>query len=205
MRIIAGKYKGRVLSSFKGKDIRPTSDKAREALFSILQDKIGDAIVLDLFAGTGAVGIEALSRGANKAVFCDNSKESIALINKNCQTVNCENQAEIYFTPALFMLNRLISAKRKFDVIFLDPPYNTKYGEEALDIIAKNKLLKEGGVIILEKPSTDKVDYGVDGLIMYDKRKYGLNAFKFYKYEEEKWKNVFLQEVLTQLLLGILT
>lgn len=186
MRIIAGKYKGRNLAEFRGKEIRPTGDMAREALFSILQNKIEGSSFLDLFAGTGAIAIEALSRGAKNAVMCDISRESVNLINKNCETVKCEEDAEVYLTPALFALNRLISSKRQFDIIFLDPPYDTKYGEEALEIISKNKLLKDDGVIILEKAASVKQDYVAEGLEMYDKRRYGLNLFRFYRYKGDE-------------------
>jgi len=186
MRVISGKYKGRTLYEFKGKDIRPTGEKAREALFDILREKFVDAEVLDLFAGTGAVGIEALSRGAKHVVMNDISRESVALITKNCEKVKCTADAEIMCMPALFALNKLGSAKKKFDVIFLDPPYNTPYGEEAIEIIVKKGLLDKDGVIILEKPSTDKKRAKVEELEIFDERRYGLNSFIFYRFKEEE-------------------
>ena len=184
MRVIAGKYKGRTLFQFKGYDIRPTGEKAREALFDILRDKIVDCDFLDPFAGTGAVGIEALSRGAKNVVMFDNSRESVALINKNCEKVGCK--AEVSCVPCLFALNMLGSAKRSFDVIFLDPPYKTGYGEEAIEIILEKKLLKKSGVIVLEKASSDKKRKTFDCLEIYDERRYGLNSFVFYRFKKEE-------------------
>ncbi len=185
MRIIAGKYRGRKLLEFKGKDIRPTSDKAREALFSILQNRVYDASFLDLFAGTGGVGFEAMSRGAAKCVMCDSAATSCQLIKQNAEHLGAE--VEVYNIPALYALNKFIDFNTKFDMIFLDPPYKTSYGFEALKIIADNKILNEDGVIIFEESADVKTaDKKIDGLIMYDKRKYGTAVFRFYKYGEEE-------------------
>lgn len=181
MRIISGKYKGRKLYEFKGYDIRPTGEKAREALFDILRNKIDGADFLDLFAGTGAVGIEAASRGAKNVVMFDVSKESVALINKNCAHVGLT--CEVSCMPCLYALNILGASKRQFDVIFLDPPYNAKYGEEAIEIILKKGILKEDGIIVLEKASSEKKRVDFDGLNRFDERRYGLNSFIFYKKE----------------------
>lgn len=185
MRVIAGKYKGRTLYQFKGYDIRPTGEKAREALFDILRDKIVGADFLDLFAGTGAVGIEAASRGAKNVVMFDISKESVALINKNCEKVGLKT-AEVSCMPCLFALNVLGAGKRKFDIIFLDPPYKAKYGEEAIEIIMNKGILSRGGVIVLEKASSDKRRVQFDGLELYDERRYGLNSFIFYRDAEKE-------------------
>lgn len=184
MRIIAGEYRGRVLCDFKGRDIRPTSDKAREALFSILQNEVRNCSFLDLFGGTGSIGIEAKSRGAKEVVFCDSSKESATLIKKNCDIVKM--QAEIYNIPCMYALNKFISLNRKFDIIFVDPPYASTYGEEAVEIIGKNKLLTENGIVVLEKSADIKEDFAFTNLTMYDKRKYGIAVFRFYRYSEEE-------------------
>ncbi len=191
MRIIAGKHRGRVLNTFKGKDIRPTSDKAREALFSILQNDVPNSTFLDLFAGTGIVGFEALSRGAEKVVMVDSSKQAYGLICDNASKLNLE--VEAYNIPAMYALNKFITLKKKFDIIFLDPPYSTNLGEEAMEIIMKNNLLNDDGVIILEKGNKLEDDFSCDGLTMYDKRQYGVCIFRMYaktsdleRYEAEK-------------------
>lgn len=182
MRIIAGELGGRNLIEFKGKEIRPTSDKAKEALFAILRNKIPNSDFLDLFAGTGSIGFEALSRGAKNVVMSDISKQSCQIIQKNAEALKCA--PEIYNIPAMYVLKKLIDLNRKFDVIFLDPPYRTTYGEEAVKIIADNKMLKEDGIVILEQGEDAKNDVEFENLTMYDKRKYGIAVFRFYKYSE---------------------
>ncbi|MEG1805645.1 MAG: 16S rRNA (guanine(966)-N(2))-methyltransferase RsmD [Clostridia bacterium] len=184
MRIIAGEFGGRNLIDFNGKDIRPTSEKAREAFFSIVRTKIRDCEFLDLFAGTGSMGFEALSRGAKNVVMSDMSKQSCQIIQKNADNLKC--QPEIYNIPAMYVLNKLSSLHRQFDIIFLDPPYRTTYGEEAAQIIADNRLLKDDGILVLEQGEAVKADAQFKGLTMYDKRKYGIAIFRFYKYTTEE-------------------
>ena len=180
MRIISGKYRGKNLLDFRGKEIRPTSDKAREALMSILQIRVVGCDMLDLFAGSGSVGFEALSRGANSVVMSDKSKKSCDLIKKNAEILGCK--IEVYNIPAMYVMNKLIDFKRDFDIIFLDPPYRTTYGVESLVIIAKNGLLREGGIAILESGDEfNKKDPQIEGLEMYDKRRYGICYFRFYR------------------------
>ncbi len=180
MRIISGKYRGKVLYDFRGKDIRPTSDMAREALFSILQTRVVGCDMLDLFAGSGSVGFEALSRGANSVVMSDKSKQSCDLIKNNAAHLGAE--VELYNIPAMYVLNKLIDFKKQFDIIFLDPPYRTTYGVEALEIIAKSGLLKEGGIAILESGDEfNRKEIDVNGLDMYDKRRYGICYFRFFR------------------------
>ena len=180
MRIISGQYRGKNLLDFRGKEIRPTSDKAREALFSILQNRIVGSDLLDLFAGTGSVCFEALSRGANSVVMGDKSKKSCDLIKKNAEILGCK--VEVYNIPAMYVMNKLIDFKKDFDIIFLDPPYRTTYGVESLEIIAKNGLLRKGGIAILESGDEfNKKDPVVEGMEMYDKRRYGICYFRFYR------------------------
>lgn len=121
MRVITGIARGRKLQTLAGKDIRPTTDKVKEAMFSIIQFEIPGAFVLDLFAGTGSLGIEALSRGARHCVFVDNSRESQAVINQNLQTTGLLQNARVMATDAMAYIS---SCKETIDIALLDPPYH---------------------------------------------------------------------------------
>ena len=163
MRIIGGKYRSRVLKEFPGTEVRPTSDRAREALFNILSPKLYGARVLDLFCGTGALGLEALSRGAREAVFNDLSRDSVRLVG-------------VYNLDYSVCLDRL---EGKFDIVFLDPPYRLDCGAEALKKLAGRGLLAEGGVAVLERDVLP--DGEIPGLERFDERKYGKAKFAFYR------------------------
>lgn len=176
MRIVGGIYKGRKLKTFEGDEIRPTSDMARESLFNILRDRIIDAKFLDLFCGTGAMGIEALSRGAKEVTFNDFSKKSVNLTKENLNSLGEINNAKISVSGALEFLQR---TGEKFDIIFLDPPYKSDLGEKALSV-AKNAL-SDGGIVIFE--NEDGFGGEILGLIKYDQRKYGRARFTFFKGE----------------------
>lgn len=173
MRIIGGKYRGRVLTSFKGKDIRPTSDRAKESLFNILAPEISGANVLDLFCGSGSIGLEALSRGADMVVFNDVSRESLEVLKKNLAMLNVT--AKVYNLDYKALLNGLDIT---FDVIYIDPPYKSGYGREALELIAQRKLLNTGGVAVLESDKPFEGD--IPALVRYDERKYGIAYLTFF-------------------------
>ncbi len=153
MRIIAGKYKGKILSEFKLSTTRPTSDLVREALFDKIGFQVLDCVFLDLFSGTGAVGVEALSRGAKQVYFVDNNNEAMNLIKKNIASVSASNfdVLKMNFGDAL---DRLYKQNIKFDIIFLDPPYATNFAEEAITIIKNYDLICENGLIIWEHDET---------------------------------------------------
>ena len=173
MRIIGGIYKGRTLYGFEGKDIRPTSDMVRESLFNILQTKIYGTTFLDLFCGTGAVGIEALSRGAKHVVFNDRDRKSLALTEKNLQKCKAEGYTISLGDGVSFLAN----TNNKFDVIFIDPPYKTTLGEDCLKIACN--ALTDNGIIVFE--SDKPCNQQFDGLICYDVRKYGKAHLTFFK------------------------
>lgn len=174
MRIIGGKHRGRVLKEFGGADVRPTSDRAREALFNIFARKIPNCSFLDLFAGSGAVGIEAISRGADKVVFVDLRKESVELIKKNLNLI--KEDGIVVFKDGL---NYLSETNEKFDFIFIDPPYKTDLGERALKLIGEKSLLNVDGVAVFE--SDRKIDTDFQGLGKVSSRRYGKNCFNIYK------------------------
>lgn len=174
MRIIAGKFKGRKLADFSGKQVRPTSDRAREGIFSVLQFEIEGKTFLDAFCGSGAMGIEALSRGAKESVFLDISKKSCELTKQNLKLVG--EQAEVV---NINCLNYLLATQKKFDIIFLDAPYKSSDGKEALKVIAKRDILTPNGVVIIESESV--VNQPIDGLFVQKTKKYGIAEFAFYK------------------------
>ena len=166
MRIIGGKYRSRVLTEFAGENVRPTSDRAREALFNILALKIYGARVLDLFAGSGALGIESLSRGAKEVVFNDFSKDSVAIVKKNLATLKIPvNGAEAKVMQGDY-LACLDGARGQFDLIFIDPPYRMDYGEKALKKIAEKGLLSENGIAMYERDVP--FDGEIEGLEKYE-------------------------------------
>lgn len=179
MRIIGGKYRSRVLSEFAGENVRPTSDRAREALFNILSLKIYGARVLDLFAGSGALGIESLSRGAKEVVFNDYSKDSIAIVKKNLTTLKITVGGEEAKVVQGDYLACLEQARGQFDLIFIDPPYRMDYGEKALKKIAESGLLSENGIAMYERDIPFEGE--IEGLEKYDERKYGKAYLTFFR------------------------
>lgn len=179
MRIIGGKYRSRVLTEFAGENVRPTSDRAREALFNILSLKIYGARVLDLFAGSGALGIESLSRGAKEVQFNDFSKDSVAIVKKNLTTLKIAvNGTEAKVTQGDY-LACLEQARGQFDLIFIDPPYRMDYGERALKKITERGLLSENGIAVYERDVP--FDGEIEGLEKYDERKYGKAYLSFFR------------------------
>ena len=179
MRIIGGKFRSRVLAEFPGEDVRPTSDRAKESLFNILALKLQGARVLDLFAGSGSLGLECLSRGAKEVIFNDFSKDSLAIVRKNLTALKIPvNGEEAKITQSDY-LSCLSVMRGKFDVVFLDPPYRFDYGKSALEMIAKRGLLSENGVAVYER---DRAFEGeIDGLEQYDERKYGKTYITFFR------------------------
>lgn len=177
MRIISGKYRGRTLLEFDGQRIRPTGDKVRESLFNIIQIKIPNSDFLDLFCGTGAVGIEALSRNAKSVVFNDNSKDSLLLTKKNLQKIKADEDYELICSDAIRFLQ---TTKKKFDIIFVDPPYKSQQKIDCL--CACSNALKDDGIVVFE--DENEWDGQIEHLIAFDKRKYGRVHLTFFKREE---------------------
>lgn len=176
MRIVGGVFKGRVLKSFDGDKVRPTSDMARESLFNILRDRISGAKFLDLFCGTGAMGIEALSRGADFVAFNDYSRDSVLLTKQNLEKLGIRDRVRVHTLDATVLLG---SIGEDFDIVFMDPPYKSDVGVKALNLVVN--VLNEGGIVILE--NEEGFDGEIPGLIKYDVRKYGRARFTFFKKE----------------------
>ena len=172
MRVISGTAKGTKLNSIESLSTRPTLDRVKEPLFSMIQAYIDDANVLDLFAGSGALGIETLSRGAKKCTFCDKSYESIKMLKQNLLKTRLEEKATIYvedFKKCIKTLNET------FDIIFIDPPYKMDIGVEAIKMILENKLLTKDGIIILETDEKTRELKELENINIevLDVRKYG--------------------------------
>ena len=177
MRIIGGVHRGRKLAEFGGEEIRPTADRVKENLFNILGVSVKGAKILDLFCGSGNLGLESLSRGADSAHFNDISKDSLAVLKKNIAAVKEEARCTV---TNLDYLTYLKTTRESFDIIFIDPPYRFDYGEEALKVISQRRLLKESGVAIYERDRT--FGGNIDGLESYDERKYGKTYLTFFRY-----------------------
>ena len=182
MRIIGGRAKGTKLYTLEGQNTRPTLDRVREALFNILQNEIEDSIFLDLFAGSGACGIEAVSRGAKKAILCDKARPAIEIIQKNIEKTHTKEQIELYQMNYEMVLKTKI--KEKLDIIFMDAPYHqTDYICEAIKILIENKLIGEDSIIIIETDQEKRVKEQIEGLEIeiIDERKYGRAHLIFLK------------------------
>lgn len=172
MRIVAGKHKGKTLATFDADNIRPTSDRVKEAIFSKIQFDIVNSVVLDLFGGTGNLGLEALSRGAKKVYICDNNDASISLIKKNNNSL--KENANILQCDYNKCLKTLQT--EKFDFIFLDPPYASNYGEKSLELIFKLNLLSDNGVIIFEHNKGKQFNSDFE---LFDQKTYGTMQVSF--------------------------
>ena len=177
MRIISGSRRGQKLIEFNGMDIRPTTDRVRESLFNLIQEFIFEASVLDLFAGSGALSLEALSRGAAEAVCVDADRRSVGIISENSRKLKFEEKITILNNTAE---NYLKNADRKFDIIFLDPPYNKGFIKPIINSILKNNILKKDGIIVLESDTFD--EHGnAEGFEILKQRKYGRTFVTIYQ------------------------
>ncbi|MGI6331970.1 MAG: 16S rRNA (guanine(966)-N(2))-methyltransferase RsmD [Zhaonellaceae bacterium] len=177
MRIISGKAKGHQIYAPKGFNTRPTSDRVRESLFNIIQPIIYDTNVLDLFAGTGALGIEALSRGAKHADFVEYWLPAVKIIRKNLNLTKLENQATVFYEDSIGFLKK---SNSQYDLVFVDPPYNTDLALQALNSLQER--LKLDGTIIVETGHIIEMPGTVGELSVQRKKTYGDTAIWFYKY-----------------------
>ncbi|MBQ9360814.1 MAG: 16S rRNA (guanine(966)-N(2))-methyltransferase RsmD [Lachnospiraceae bacterium] len=149
MRVIAGKARRIQLKSIEGNHVRPTLDRYKETLFNTMQTYIPDSYFIDVFAGTGAIGIEALSRGAEKVVFIENNKKALAVINENLEMTRLAEDAEVIASDAISALMRL-EPTGPADVIFIDPPYNKGYEIQALKLLSTSALVGEDTLVVVE-------------------------------------------------------
>jgi len=182
MRIVAGKNKGNILKSPKDLSVRPTSEKVREALFDILGTSVRETCFLDLFAGTGAVGIEALSRGVKKAIFIEKELKCIKIIKENLEKTENSQNAVVYKIDFLSGLKLLARKDYLLDYIFLDPPYSRGLVNISLLEISNLPILRKSGWIIAQHYKKEKVMENLSNLRLFDQRRYGECYLSFYEY-----------------------
>lgn len=182
MRIITGKYKGRTLVAPK-EDARPTLDRTKETLFNVLNPKISGSVVLDLFAGSGQLALECLSRNASRAVLCDNSNNAVRAINANFQKVG--ETPELYKCDYSQCLARV--ANLDANLVFVDPPYKAGVYQDVLEKLQSHNVVAAGGTVVCEHAATDALPQKVGNFEVYDERKIGTVKFTFFvnRVEEE--------------------
>jgi len=180
MRVITGKARGVVLKTPEGLHTRPTADRVKEALFSIIQFDLPCARVLDLFGGTGQLGIEALSRGAKSAVFVDSQENAYRLIKENLKRTKLESDARVIRSD---YMSYLTSCNETFDIIFLDPPYAEVFLENSLKMITEIDILQSGGIIVTERPLGKELPFVFSGYTRSRDYKYGKTLLTIYRKE----------------------
>jgi len=178
MRVITGKARGIQLKTPDGMQTRPTADRVKEACFSIIQFDIPGAKVLDLFGGTGQLGIEALSRGAKSAVFVDASDKACGLIRENLKRTKMEQQGSVVRSDYMEYLKR---TKERFDIVFLDPPYAEVFLENALNLITQIDILQSNGIIVTERPLGKELPWEYEGFQRSRDYKYGKVLLTVYR------------------------
>ncbi|MWC26612.1 16S rRNA (guanine(966)-N(2))-methyltransferase RsmD [Paenibacillus sp. MMS18-CY102] len=189
MRVIAGSAKGRPLKAVPGMNTRPTTDKVKEAIFSMIGPYFDGGLALDLFAGTGGLGIEALSRGADKAIFVDREKISIDIVRQNVGAANLAGKAEIYRNDAERAVKALAKRAQPFRLVFLDPPYRMTNMDELLGEMAGHGLLEAGATVVIEHDATHRYPEQFGGFEQRKYAKYGETAVTIYDYQPEESTN----------------
>jgi 16S rRNA (guanine(966)-N(2))-methyltransferase RsmD len=180
MRVIAGQARGTRLRTLRGRRTRPTSDRVRESLFNILGPRVQEAEMLDLFAGSGSVGVEALSRGARRVVFVENDAAAAQVIRQNLSLTHQAGRAEIRVQHALVAVRQLARQGRGFPLIFLDPPYDRNWPALTLRVLAETRILSAGGLIVVEHGCRDAVPAQVEDIALARQNTYGESALSFY-------------------------
>ena len=185
MRIIGGRARGTKLYTLEGENTRPTLDRVKESLFNIIQLEVPNSIFLDLFAGSGAIGLEAVSRGAKKSILCDKNKDAIKIINKNIEKTHSEGNVELYGLDFKEVLKNKI--KDKPDIVFIDPPYKTDFAYEAIKILVDSNMLKKESLMIIETDEEERILKQIENIEIeiIDKRKYGRAHLIFLKNKKD--------------------
>ena len=179
MRVITGTAKGRRLETLEGEDVRPTTERIKEAIFSIIQFDLLERTFLDLFSGSGQMGIEAISRGAKEAYMVDNSRKSVEVIKKNIKSVKFEKEAKVF---AMDFHSFLAMNTVDFDIAFVDPPYKTGLLQEALELVAEN--MKDTGVIIAENPLDEQISAQYGDFLLDREYRYGKIKISTFRHKE---------------------
>lgn len=186
MRVVSGRFKGKTLKAVPGQSTRPTTDKVKEAIFNMIGPYFDGGICLDLFAGSGGLGIEGLSRGLDKGIFVDIDGKAIQTIKSNVETCKCDDRVEIYRTDYKRALKALVKREIVFDYIFLDPPYHKKILIDILQFINENQLLQPSGAIICEHSHQFDLPDRIEGLRKTKEETYGIISISIYQYENEQ-------------------
>lgn len=179
LRVISGSRRGRKLLTVKGMRTRPTADRMRESLFSILSGQVIGATILDLFAGTGALGIEALSRGATSAVFIDKEKAALSIIGRNLEICRLGDQSKVLRWDIATNLKCLEGKEPKFDMVFMDPPYDQGLVQKTLVNLYQSNSVTNGAIVVVEHSPAEPVPENLFGFEMRDQRRYGRTCFSF--------------------------
>lgn len=182
MRIIGGDLRGRRLFSVSGLQTRPTADRLRESVFNILSESVQDSVVLDLFAGTGTLGLESLSRGAQKAVFVDKSKRVLSVIRRNIQSCGLETKAEVIRWDIIRNLNCLKTFEPAFNLVLMDPPYDRQIVSTTLNHLHRSGCLANEALVVVEHLFREKIETQASVYTLFDQRKYGKTLVSFLRY-----------------------
>ncbi len=186
MRIISGNNKGKKLFAPKDMSVRPTSDKIKESIFNIIGPIYEDDVILDLFAGTGNVGLEFLCRGAEKCYFIDVSSKSLNFVKKNISLCNLEDKSEVILNDYEKAIKYFGSLGKEFDYIFADAPYALNCANRVVELICENKILKKTGVIIIECEKSEKMFEKLSqSMVKYKEKIYGSTKIGFFRFLEE--------------------
>lgn len=183
MRVIGGSAKGHRLKVPKGRALRPTADRVKEALFDVLPHDLSGYRVLDLFAGTGNLSVEALSRGAGEVILVDISRKAGKAIHENLHALGLSRRSRVWIAPALRTVRLLSRRGETFDLIFLDPPYEREWVGQVLRAIAQGGLLREAGVLVAEHSVREKVEGNYGPLSLQDQRRYGSSLLSFFRHQ----------------------
>lgn len=185
MRIIAGKHSSRKLVTLPGTSTRPTLDKVRGAVFSSLGGFFEGGVFLDLYAGSGACGLEALSRGMDKAIFCDKSKAASAVIRKNIEALQESDNSRLLVMSDMTALKLLNEEQEQLDIVYLDPPYAKQKNEAVLQYLSDQEMMNRSGVAVIESEKADSYPQRIGRFTMYKEAEYGITKITYYKYMEE--------------------
>jgi len=184
MRIISGKYRGQQLISFNADHIRPTTDRVKESLFNIIQSKIPESRVLDLFSGTGNLGIEALSRGAAEVTFVENHPKSLELIRKNLEKLKVTESYHILNKEVIQFIQKAPPSQSQplpFDIIFIDPPFTKQMADEVMKTLSVSQLFMPTTLIAIESAKKEKLELNYSPLICSDQRHFGDKVLSFFQ------------------------
>ncbi|GIN83823.1 methyltransferase [Heyndrickxia sporothermodurans] len=185
MRVISGSKKGLALKAVPGNQTRPTTDKVKEAIFNMIGPYFNDGTGLDLFAGSGGLGIEGLSRGLEKVIFVDRDNSAFQTVKSNIHACGFEEQSELYRNDSERALKAIIKRKIHFDVIFLDPPYKKQKLVSLIELINKENLLNESGCVVCEHSSDIQLPDKVGNLTLIKKAEYGIIGISIYRLDDE--------------------